>query len=287
MITCYFGVPGCGKTTLLTKFAVTEARKVLKGKSRYKHVYTNFFCVGCEKIDFHVLDKYCVRDALIILDEITLDADNREFKSFSKGTRDFFVLHRHLGNDIIYATQSFELVDLKIRQLTQELWYMSRSVVPVLRSFTTAKRIYREVAINEHTSELTLGYRFCNIIESFFVSNCKIAYRRKWYKYFDSYDDTHFNNRLLFQSSPWQPFPLSKGKRLLAWLNSLNDKLSSNFDYPLAATVHSTDESSVKESPAGPIGAEGRDSNDRSRHIKGFRLIKYKILYLKRYGFSR
>ena len=46
MLTCYFGVPGCGKTSLLTKFAIDELKRMRKGKSPYKHIYTNFRC--CE-----------------------------------------------------------------------------------------------------------------------------------------------------------------------------------------------------------------------------------------------
>ena len=124
-----------------------------------------------------------------------MDADNREFKSFSQDLRDFFILHRHLGCDIIYATQNFENVDKKIRDLTSELWYMSKSVIPFFREFTTAKRIYRNININEYTSDLTLGYRFCNLLESFFTSNFMIIFRRKYYKYFDSYNTLGLEKR--------------------------------------------------------------------------------------------
>lgn len=206
MLTCYFGVPGCGKTTLLTKFAINEVKKIYKGKSRYKDVYTNFYCVGCKRIDYNDLKKYKLYDSLIILDEITLDADNRKFKSFTDDIRDFFILHRHLGNDVIYATQSYEMVDLKIRQLTQELWYMSKTVVPFLTSFTTAKRIYRNININEHTSDLTLGYRFCNLLESLFVSNFKICFRPRYYKYFNSWDESTLEHRPLFESKVWSDY---------------------------------------------------------------------------------
>lgn len=203
MLTCYFGVPGCGKTTLLTKIAVRELKRIKKGKSKYDNVYTNFYCKGAKRIEFNDLNKYCIYDSLIIIDEITLFADNRDFKSFPKGIRDFLILHRHLGNDIIYATQSYELVDKKIRQLTQELWYMSKSVIPFFREFTNAKRIYREININEHTSELTLGYRFCNLLESFFTSNFKLCFRRLYYKYFDSFDDTVLKHRPVYESTLW------------------------------------------------------------------------------------
>ena len=100
-----------------------------------------------------------------------------------------------MGTDIIYATQNFENVDKKVRDLTSELWYMSKSVIPFLRGFTTTKRIYRNININENTSELTLGYRFCNFIESLFVSNFKCIWRRKYYKYFNSWDELNLKER--------------------------------------------------------------------------------------------
>ena len=192
MIKCYFGVPGAGKSTILVK-------EYKKNKKRYKKIYTiNIDIKGCERINKEILEKYRIEDSLILWDEITMDADNREFKSFSKELRDFFILHRHLGCDIIYATQNFENVDKKVRDLTSELWYMSKSVVPILRGFTIAKRIYRQVNINEHTSDLTLGYRFCNFIESIFVSNLIICWRRKYYKYFDSYQLLNLGEREVY-----------------------------------------------------------------------------------------
>ena len=124
-----------------------------------------------------------------------MDADNRSYKTFSNELRDFFLLHRHLGVDIIYATQNYENVDKKVRDLTSELWYMSKSVIPILSEFTTTKRIYRNININENTSELTLGYRFCNLIEGIFVSNFKIILRRKYYKYYNSWDELNMKER--------------------------------------------------------------------------------------------
>lgn len=220
MLICYFGVPGCGKTTLLTKFVAKELKKIRKGKSKYKQVYTNFYCKGAQVIDFKHLDKYKIYDSLIVLDEITLDADNRKFKQFTDGTRDFFILHRHLGNDVIYATQSYDLVDLKIRALTQELWYMSKSVIPLLNKFTSAKRIYREISINEHSSELTVGYRFCNLIESLFVSNYKLVFRPFYYKYFDSFDECQLKNRPIFTSFSWEEYNREKNSK-----NTLLEKI--------------------------------------------------------------
>jgi len=195
MIKCYFGVPGCGKSTILVK-------EYIKNKRKYDHIYTiNLVIKGVKKITKEDLELYMFRNTLILWDEITIDADNREFKSFSRDLRDFFILHRHLGCDIIYATQNFEKVDKIVRDLTCELWYMSKSVIPLFRSFTSAKRIYRNININEFTSDLTLGYRFCNFLESIFVSNYKLVFRPFYYRLFDTHDELHLKDRLLFEDS--------------------------------------------------------------------------------------
>lgn len=193
MIKCYFGVPGVGKSTIL-------AKEYKKNKRKYDHIYTiNLQLRGVEMITKEALEKYKFKNTLILWDEITIDADNRSYKSFSNELRDFILLHRHLGCDIIYVTQNFENVDKKVRDLTVELWYMSKSVVPFLRAFTSCKRIYRQININENTSELTLGYRFCNFIESIFVSNSKLCFRRRYYKYFNTHDELSLEGRVLYE----------------------------------------------------------------------------------------
>ena len=193
MIKGYFGVPGCGKSTTLVK----EYRK---NRKKYDNIYSvNIEIKGVKQITKEDVRKYRFKNALILWDEITLDYDNRNFKEFTKEDKEFWLLHRHMGVDIIYATQNYENVDKKIRDLTIELWYMQKSVVPLCRGFTTTKRIYRNININENTSELTLGYRFCNKIEGIFVSNFKIIWRRKYYKYFDSFEELSLKERKQYE----------------------------------------------------------------------------------------
>lgn len=222
MIKCYFGVPGCGKTTQLTKIAIKELKRKYLGLSHYDHIYTiNFECSGCIKINFKDLSKYKFINSLILIDEITLDADNRDFKNFNAEIRDFFLLHRHLGLDIIYATQNYENVDKKIRDVTNDLWYMSKSVVPLIRNFTTSKKIYRKININEHTSELTLGYRFCNFIEGLFAKNFEITFRPFTYKYFDSFDELSLSDRELYKNNTSCNIPK---RSILFYLSKLERK---------------------------------------------------------------
>lgn len=192
MITCFFGVPGCGKTTTLTSIAQKELKRIKKGKSKYKRVCTNFYCKGCFKIDFADIGVYDICDSLILLDELTIDADNRDYKNFKKSSVEGFVLHRHYFNDIIYATQQWDAVDKKIRNLTQVLYYLNNMYI---LPFTVGKRIFRTCDIDEHQNELIVGYRFSTFKERFvnFIAPKKIGkltwftYKPKWFKYFDSY----------------------------------------------------------------------------------------------------
>lgn len=219
MIKCYFGVPGCGKTSQLTKIAIKELKKMSLHTSKYKNIYTiNFTCSGCIHISWEDLSKYKFYDSLILIDEITMDADNRKFKFFTDEHRDFFLLHRHLGLDIIYATQNYENVDKKIRDITNDLWYISKSVVPFFNKFSKAKKIYRQININEHTSELTLGYRFCNFIEGLFARNFELTFRPFTFKYFNSFDELTLKNRPIYDNKDKIDIPKHT---ILYYLNKL------------------------------------------------------------------
>lgn len=203
MITCYFGVPGCGKTTLLTKIAQKELKRIRKGRSPYKHILTNFYCQGCEMVDFKDLGTQYIENSLILLDEITLDCDSRDFKVFSKGHKDFFTLHRHLMNDIIVFCQDFDRMDKTIRNNVYDLWYITKPVFPLLREFSVCRRIYRNIAINEMTSDLTLGYRFPNFWERVFSPSVRFVFRRPYYKFFNSFDTSSLSDRPLFEYNSW------------------------------------------------------------------------------------
>lgn len=194
MVTGYFGVPGCGKSTLLAMFAQKELQRISKGKSSYKYVFTNFDVKGCYRISVSDLGRFYFHDALILLDEITLDVDSRDFKSFPLYLKKFFILHRHFNCDIIYFCQDFERVDKTIRNVTYDLWYVSRSVVPLFRRFAIARRIYRKLNINEYTSDLTLGYRFSKFTERLFSHVTKFCYMPKWYQFFDSFEQYEFDS---------------------------------------------------------------------------------------------
>lgn len=209
MITGYFGCPGCGKTTLLAKIA----QKALRRKE-YDHVYTNFPCYGCEQISVDDLCLYRFGHSLILLDELTLDADSRDFKNFEQGLKEYITMHRHDGARIIYFVQDYSRVDKTIRNCTFDLWYMQTTTIPFLRHFSIAKRVFRKMDINEYKSEIVYGYRFRNKIESFTISTIKIVFRPRWYPYFNSFDLGVLADRPLYSNRFYSDniFPLLSNK---------------------------------------------------------------------------
>ena len=183
MITGFFGLPGCGKTTMACKIAQKELKKIKNNKSVYKHVYTNFYCKGCEKISYSDLGNYELTDSLIILDELTLDADSRNFKQFDNAHKEFFILHRHYNLDLIYFTQQWDGIDKKIRDLTHSLYYV-RSLIPHKVSLSVP--IKRVLVINDLTKEIVEGYDFLPFLKS--IPKTRFTLLPRYFKYFDSFE---------------------------------------------------------------------------------------------------
>lgn len=203
MIVGTFGLPGCGKTTLAAKKSYQinkrikrDKKRIAKGKKpkcKYDYVLTNFECKDCYKIDFSDIGIYDIQRCAVILDEITADADNREYKNFKKSSVLGFIYHRHYDIDIFYYTQQWDAVDKKIRNLTQSLFYARKSLLFPFSLFTRTRQIFRTIDINEYTKEIVTGYRFPNFFEcllSFFgvLRLGEICFRPRYYKYFDSYN---------------------------------------------------------------------------------------------------
>ena len=188
MIKGFFGLPGCGKSTFLTMIAQKELKRIERGKSPYKRVYTNFYVKGCYIINYAELGLYDFSESLILLDEITLDADSRNFKQFDQVKKEFFLLHRHYKIDVIYFTQQWDGVDKKIRDLTHDLYYVKKLRLPLLTELTVATRIYRVLDINEDTKEIVNGYRFPNWFDRLIGRTKVYCWRPNYYKYFDSFD---------------------------------------------------------------------------------------------------
>lgn len=184
----FFGLPGCGKTTMLAHLAA----KGLKSK-RYRHVYSNVYLTmpGVTYIDNNCIGVYDLSDCLLLIDEATLFADNRDHKNFSKDKIEYFLLHRHYNADIVLFTQQWDGVDRKIRVITDRVYYIYKGFW-LGRWFSTYYRIPYGIIIpdphkkgQDKLGEIIQGYCKPNIFIRLLAPK---IYRPMYYKYFDSWD---------------------------------------------------------------------------------------------------
>lgn len=191
-ISLVFGLPRCGKTTYLTYIARRALRKkknsvgCLFWKSPvgdfqpYERVYTNFPVAGCYQLDFDKLGIEQFENCLIVIDEIMLLCDSRDWKNYAKHLRDFMALHGHYRVDIVAASQSYKDCDLRIRNLAERLLWIQK-----IGSFSRISPIKKTWAIEESIEE---AYQLGSPISSVFI------YRPLVYKYFDSFAAPQLEN---------------------------------------------------------------------------------------------
>lgn len=190
MVSLYFGLPGCGKTTFATSLAVNEQKRIEKGRSRYEHVYTNFpvFYDGVLQVSSRDLGVKGIYNSLVIIDEASLVADSRDYKKFSFEMKEFFLLHRHFRCDIVLFTQQWDAVDKKIRVITDHVYYVHKGAFR--RWISYADIIPYGIIIpdkkdnSDKYGEIIQGYCRGSLFTRIFAKRIR---RKKYYKYFDSY----------------------------------------------------------------------------------------------------
>lgn len=189
MIRTFFGSPGAGKTTLAVKMAI-ENRK------RYSHVLANF--------DHHIPKAYVCDldrvgewtfedDSYIAIDEAGIEFNSRAYKSLPKPAIAWFKKHRHYKCDVDIFSQSWEDMDVTLRRLSTQLWYLYR-----IGPFTLARRVYKRVTVDKNTEQIIDGYKMSSMLWLFiwflqtkylpvFAPKFTLTFRPFYYKYFDSY----------------------------------------------------------------------------------------------------
>lgn len=172
-----FGKKGSGKTTYLVKIAYKHLKRGWR-------VYTNMSEVtmpGVRHIDIqHIGDFVPEANSVLLVDEVSMIWDNRDYKSFRPCVRDFFVLQRHYHVKVYLASQAYNC-DKKLRDLTDGMFLHQN----FLRVFTLGKRITRKITITESTSEAESRIAEDLVICPFW--NWTLTYIPKWARYFDSH----------------------------------------------------------------------------------------------------
>lgn len=209
----YFGLPGCGKTTTLTKLAL----KAIKS-GKYKNVYCNVHLniPGVTFIEFDVLGVYMLRDCLVLIDEAMVNCGDRDYKSFGKEKIKTFVEHRHAQMDIVLFSQEPDGIDKKIRSITDRMYYVKKGLFLGHWITTIYKIPYKliwpsEKGGGDNVGKIIMGYVKPPLFARLFAQR---IYRPQYYKYFDSWE---LDWNLPELPETYQPYDHAVTEKPLAW----------------------------------------------------------------------
>lgn len=189
-ISRYFGLPGCGKTTVLTMLAVRGVKD-----SRYLHVYGNVHLniPGYTYVPFDCFGVYDMTDCLLLVDEATIECGDRDYKSFPKEKLARFMMHRHDNMDIALFSQSPDGTDKKIRDITDRMFYIKKGLI-LGKWISTIYRVPYKVIWpsgenngGENVGRILMGYVKPSFLHVLFAYR---MYRPRYYEYFDSWERT-------------------------------------------------------------------------------------------------
>lgn len=238
----YFGLPGCGKTTLLTKLALQAVRS-----GKYKYVFTNVHIAvpGVTYIEFDWLGKYDIRDACVLIDEAMVHCGDRAHKEFGKEKIWYFVEHRHMCCDVHLFSQEADGIDKKIRSLTDRMFYIKKGLLLGHWISTVYYIPYGivwpdENSNGENLGRIVMGYMKPSIIQSLLAQR---LWRPAYYGYFDSWEIDRELPKLPSDLRPYSVDPmdlpvLRRRIRCTRWLfNSVKNYRKKKKQAPAVAAV--------------------------------------------------
>lgn len=179
-----FGKKGSGKSSYLTKLAYTYKKK------GWDVLTTEDLDIeGVRKVDIRALG-HCVTapHTVLLIDEVGMIWDNRDYKNFRTDVRDYFKLQRHYKTIVYLFSQSFD-VDKKLRDLTDGMFLVTKLGAPL----SLVRRIKRTVTLVQPTAEsegrIADSLEFVPVWYALFgVKTWSFTWLPRWAKYFHSYD---------------------------------------------------------------------------------------------------
>lgn len=206
----YFGLKGSGKTSLM-------AKDMFFFKSKGWIVYTDIEgCTipGVRQINLKDLAKYNpVQHSAIFLDEVGLSMNNREFKSFDAGLREFYALHRHLKCVVTVASQSFD-ADAFVRRRCDGFWFIQK----IAGCLSLARPVVQKAKPNDMSSPASDSpvltyYKWGSL------SSWRLTFLPRYARLFDSFCAPD-REELPYEMIPGDEW--SDKKAAKAWLRHLN-----------------------------------------------------------------
>lgn len=175
-LTFIFGKKGAGKSCFMV-------RKMLYYRKRGWNVYTDMADVkipGVRIIDIKHLESFRpLPHSAVFLDEVGISMDNRSFKSFPPGLRDFFKYSRKMKLVIYMNSQAYD-VDKKVRDTTDSMLLMQS-----IGSFLCICRpVIRSITLTEPSADSES--RIADMLRFGPIWNWRFYYMPAYFKYFDS-----------------------------------------------------------------------------------------------------
>lgn len=172
-----FGKKGAGKSLYMVKQMMKYLKK---GWTVYTDI-VNCTLPGVRIMNAMDLSEFApVENSAIFLDEAGILFDNRNFKNFNSGLRDFFKLQRKYKCRVFLNSQSFD-IDKKIRDVTDHMGL----IVSVGNVFSIYRPIRRSITLTQPSAEAESRIADKLSFESLF--KWQITYLPKYFKYFDSF----------------------------------------------------------------------------------------------------
>lgn len=177
-----FGKKGSGKTTFLAKTAYRYLKKGWKVYSTEQIPGVIQFDI--EKVGFVTFPEKSV----LLIDEVGMIWDNRNFKNFKTEVRDYFKFQRHEKHVVYLFSQTFD-IDLKLRNLTDGMYLCSCK----FGWLSIARKIKRSIILvhphGDAESRIADDLEFEPIIWSLFGARTIIlTYIPHWVHLFDSHE---------------------------------------------------------------------------------------------------
>lgn len=176
-----FGKKGSGKTTYMCKLAY-------KYHKRGRKIFSNIPLPYATLIDIKTLGSFVPPpESVLLVDEVGMIWDNRNFKNFREDVRDYFKLQRHYRNIVYLFSQTFD-IDLKLRNLTDAM-YLCTSPLPFLSIVRRIKRTIVLVQPNQESEgRIADSLEFVPLYMALFGSKpLQFTFIPRWAEFFDSH----------------------------------------------------------------------------------------------------
>jgi hypothetical protein len=173
-----FGKKGSGKSTLMVK-------KMLKYQRKGWHIYTDMQdCIvpGVRIIDSAAQLEFFTPEyhSMLALEEVGISFDNRNFKKFPEGLRDWFKFERKYRVCVWQNSQSYD-IDKKIRDCVDAMYLQSNlgNVIGITRPIIKTVTLTQPGADSE--ARIAEGLKFAP------VWRWEFTWLPRYHKYFDSF----------------------------------------------------------------------------------------------------